>query len=53
LLFHCYGNTCYLAQVWQGANGGDRSLHVPATRRERTFSFATRSISITIPAEAK
>lgn len=53
LLFQCYEKTCYLAQVWQGAIGGDRSLHVHPVPQQRRLSFATRAVSITIPAQSR
>lgn len=53
LLFQCYGEVCYLAQVWQGTLGGDRSLHVRPVPQQRRLSFATRAFSITIPAQSR
>jgi hypothetical protein len=51
LVFNCYDKTCYLGRIWQGAIGGGRGLQVRETQRRRTLSFATRVISITIPAK--
>ncbi len=51
LMFHCYGKTCYLAQVWAGAVGGDRGLKVRQTKHERTSPVATRVVAVTIPAK--
>lgn len=51
LVFNCYNKTCYLARIRQGAIGGGRGWQVRETERRRTLSFATRVISITIPAK--
>jgi len=47
LVFQCYDNACYLAQVWQGRIGGDRRLEVLQPTRERELAFETRLVSIT------
>ncbi len=49
LVFHCYDNACYLAQVWQGSISGDRRLEVSQPARERDLGFETRVLSMTIP----
>ena len=51
LLFRCYGKSCYLARVWQGRLGDGRALDVHPTEHERVLGFATRLVSITIPAQ--
>lgn len=51
LLFHCYGQTCYLARVWQGSVSAGRALEVHQTEHERVLGFATRLVSVTIPAK--
>lgn len=51
LVFQCYGKTCYLAQVWQGAIRGGGALQLSKTAQERRLSFLTRVVSITIVAK--
>lgn len=51
LLFDCYDKACYLAHLWQGAVGGDRSLKVLQTEHKRTLPLATRVVAITIAAK--
>jgi hypothetical protein len=48
LVFHCYGEGCYLTRVWQGSNLGGRDLQLPQTDRERKLSFLTRVVTMTL-----
>jgi hypothetical protein len=38
LLFRCYGQACFLSQIWQGTAVASRGLEVPETRSERELA---------------
>ena len=48
LEFGCYGENCFLARVWQGADLGGQGLMLAPSIRERGLAFTTRAVSITI-----
>ena len=49
LVFECYGNTCALDHVWQGATAGGEGLEVARPRSpERRLSLLTRVVTITM-----
>lgn len=49
LLFGCYGENCFLTEVWQGGHLGGRGLKLVPSTRQRGMAFTTRVVSITIP----
>ena len=49
LVFNCYGQSCYLAQVWRGGTGS-RGLNVRWNKPRRALSFSVRAVTVTIPA---
>lgn len=50
LVFHCYGESCRLSQVWQGSNLGGTGLRL-SNEPERRLAFFTRVVSIANPAK--
>ena len=51
LVFDCYANSCYLAQVWQGSRRSNRGLELRPSEQQRRLALATRVVSTTIPAK--
>jgi len=50
LVFHCYGKSCSLAQVWRGGSAS-RGLKVPQSEQQRVLFFSMRPVTVTIPAK--
>lgn len=50
LIFQCHGEACYLAQIWQGPNAGNRGLTLKQPEQQQTLAFSSRAVSVTISA---
>ncbi len=51
LIFHCYGGTCYLTEVWQSAASGGSGLQLPQSEPKDAIALATRAVLVEIPAK--
>jgi len=45
LIFHCYGNECFLSEIWNG-NGGGLKLMVPRHEKELSRSSAENELAV-------
>jgi hypothetical protein len=52
LVFRCYGQSCYLAQVWRDGIAS-RGLMVRKSEPERVLSFSVRAVTVAIPANSR
>ena len=45
LIFHCYGNECFLSEIWNG-NGGGLKLMVSRREKELSRSSAENELAV-------